>query len=175
MQRCELLIMVPRETTQDQLKKLEKVVGHPIGIDYLSRREGNQDVVFNVPKADIDRIHAALGLVKFLKIVWLFSDEAMPEEPDGEEDEPIILGLDRYSRAAQACRSKTQLLAQLRKHRATLTKLSGKVDRKSWSAREARKYIAALKVVMQARGVEIPPGPEPDEKLNDLLRLFPDQ
>lgn len=98
------------------------------------------------------------------------------KEPDArEEQEPIILRLDRYSRAAQACRSKTQLLAHLRKYRAILLKDPGRIDLKTWAAREARKHIAALKQVLQNRGVEIPPGPEPDEKLPDLLRLFPNR
>src|SRR4051812_18189864 len=92
-----------------------------------------------------------------------------------DEQPPIILRLDRYSRAAQACRSKTQLLARLRKYRAILSKDPGRMDLKSWAAREARKHIAALKQVLQNRGIAFPPGPEPDEKLRDLLRLFPDR
>jgi len=172
MQRRELLIVVPGDTTPDQLKKLERVVGHPVDYEYPYGREGNRDLVFSVPEADVNRIDAALKQVKSLKITWTFGSEA---EEDEEEETPIILRLDRYSRAAQACRSRTQLLAQLRRHRAILTGDGVRVDRRSRSAREARKYIAALKQVLQERGVDIPPGPEPNEKLQDLLRLFPDR
>lgn len=62
-----------------------------------------------------------------------------------------------------------QVLAQLAEARRQLAHQG----RRSWAGRNARKTIAAAKLELDARGVEYPAGEEPNEKLTELLRLFP--
>lgn len=45
--------------------------------------------------------------------------------------------------------------------------------RRSWAGQNARKTIAAAKLLLAGRGVEYPAGEEPAESLAELLRLFP--
>ncbi len=62
-----------------------------------------------------------------------------------------------------------QVLAELAEARRQLAHHG----RRRWGGQQARKRIAAAKLVLDGRGVEYPTGTEPTEKLAELLRLFP--
>lgn len=62
----------------------------------------------------------------------------------------------------------------LRDERAVLTHGGYGVKLKSVSARRARLYIAAAKLELKRRGMAFEEGPEPNERLDVLMRLFPD-
>lgn len=73
----------------------------------------------------------------------------------------------RYVKTAMM-KSNRELPFFLRDERAEFEKHG----RKSSSGRRARLYIAAAKDEMRRRRMTVEPGPEPDEKLEVILKLF---